>query len=464
MSRMLFCLVDGAISGGNKVFLELARDMAAKGEYVELFFWQSDSSPFLPPGLAAISSADTIEQAVSGDFDVIYFSHTFLLPPALPYVERATTVLFCQGYESFYRGDSYAASQQDSPALRDAMQLPDAIVSVSPSIQSVVKQRANRDSYLVPVGIDHFVFIPQPAADPNAQVKRILLVGNYLSPWKGMKDAFAALNLLAGAFDIQLVLITQEDRGRNLLSELKYPVEIHSAPPMSDIPSIYSSCHAYCCASWYEGIGLPKLEAFACGVPVVSTRDYGVDDFGIDGENLLLSNPNDPTDICNKLKRVLTDSSLALKLRENGFRAAAKHSWSKTVEAFIKVQPQILAQSRKKTVQSRSFGDMQMLSDRLEREGLFGPPGVYKEMAVLHKRFFQICASLVNEKVSRDTGVKGLTELSKEFELYAGNPDAEYYNDFKATFDACRLLVSLGKEPQFLNYVRAIAGSALGSG
>ena len=37
------------------------------------------------------------------------------------------------------------------------------------------------------------------------------------------------------------------------------------------MPAIISSCDAYCCTSWYEGLGLPAIEAFRCGVPVVST-------------------------------------------------------------------------------------------------------------------------------------------------------------------------------------------------
>src|SRR3712207_8748073 len=47
-------------------------------------------------------------------------------------------------------------------------------------------------------------------------------------------------------------------------------------------------------SSWYEGLGLPAIEAFHCGTPVVSTRTVGVGEYAQDGRNLLLADANAP--------------------------------------------------------------------------------------------------------------------------------------------------------------------------
>jgi len=452
--KSLFCLVDGAVSGGNKVFLELARDLSADGQVVDLYFWQSGPAPFLSPGKANLSSALTIEEAVSAEYDVIYFSHSFLLPLALPFMKHGRSVWVCQGYETFYRGDTYAESLTDSRALAEVLQYPTAMISVSKSIQKLVKERSGRDSYLVPVAIDRSLFKQRQNADPEAPVKRILLVGNYLSPWKGLTDAFKAVKLLAADMNVELVLITQEDRRRHIVNELGIPIEIHYCPQLSDIPAIYASCHVYCCASWYEGIGLPKLEAFACGVPVVSTRDFGVCDFGIDGENVLLCEPNNPFDLSEKLRKILTDQLLAARLSAAGLRTVADFDWPKTVTAFQEVQ-KIILQNPSET-RTYSAASMHVYSDRLEEEGLFGPQSAYDSMAKLGRRFFVLCEQLLEENLTVQEGVEHLAELSEELAPFSSNPNRQYYNDFKASYNACRLLVSLKDQPEFLNYVRAM--------
>ena len=130
-------------------------------------------------------------------------------------------------------------------------------------------------------------------------------------PYKGMKDGFEALCKLSREMPVQLVLVTQESRGRGIFEGLTFPIELHYCPIEERMPEIISSCDAYCCTSWYEGLGLPALEAFRCGVPVVSTRTYGVSDYGIDDVNLLLAQPNDPHDLYLKLHRLLSDEALA---------------------------------------------------------------------------------------------------------------------------------------------------------
>ena len=189
-----------------------------------------------------------------------------------------------------------------SPVFDEIYRLPIALIATSRPIADLVRQHAGRSVYHLPMAIDRTVFHARPPKAPGDR-KRILFVGNYLMPYKGMADGVLALRKLAEAMPIELVIATQESRSRAFFDDLPFPVELHFCPPEEAMPAIMTSCDVYCCTSWYEGLGLPALECFACGVPVVSTRTYGVMDYGIDGENLLLAAANDPDDLCRQLRR-----------------------------------------------------------------------------------------------------------------------------------------------------------------
>ena len=70
-------------------------------------------------------------------------------------------------------------------------------------------------------------------------------------------------------------------------------------------------------ASWYEGFGLPPLEAMACGVPVVTTDCGGVLEYAIDGYNSLVTPIRDPTALAQAIQRLLSDRHLAAQLIQN---------------------------------------------------------------------------------------------------------------------------------------------------
>jgi len=95
----------------------------------------------------------------------------------------------------------------------------------------------------------------------------------------------------------------------------------------TDLPAIYNMARALAHPAWYEGFGLPPLEAMACGTPVVvsdrSSLPEVVDDAG-------LVVPADRPDAWRKaLERVIEDTELAADLRRRGILRAAQFSWAR---------------------------------------------------------------------------------------------------------------------------------------
>jgi glycosyltransferase involved in cell wall biosynthesis len=454
MTRSLFCLVCAEIGGGNWVLLKIAQELLELGQEVEIFLWDDRKPIDWHAAGVPISSAETIEEAVSADFDFIYFANAFLVPLALPFIKKARPVLVCQGYESFCYGETYQEALNDSPALMKVMQLPISIISTSRSIEKLVKERTGRDSYLVPVGIERSMFHPHPKPIDDGSPKRILMVGNYLLPWKGMSDGFEAIDLLARELAVQLVLITQAGSGHHVFERFSFSTEKHYRPKLAEVAEIMKTCHVYCCSSWYEGLGLPKLEAFSSGIPVVSTRDFGVSEFGVDGENILLAEPNNPQDLYRQLKRVLTEDSLADRLRTNALQTVQQYEWINTTPAFL--QSQLSMQSDPRDRSQVSQAEMQTVCEELEQAGLFTPSETYQTIRKLYRRFSELCTELIDQRIELTDGIHGLSQVGSELAGYLNNPKAQYYKAFKARYDACRLLLSLKDEPKFLDYVKAL--------
>jgi glycosyltransferase involved in cell wall biosynthesis len=95
-----------------------------------------------------------------------------------------------------------------------------------------------------------------------------------------------------------------------------------------ELPAIYNLARVLAHPAWYEGFGLPPLEAMACGTPVVvsdtSSLPEVVQDAGITVP------AGDPEQWRKALERLLDDTELAADLRHKGILRAAQFSWERS--------------------------------------------------------------------------------------------------------------------------------------
>jgi alpha-1,3-rhamnosyl/mannosyltransferase len=120
-----------------------------------------------------------------------------------------------------------------------------------------------------------------------------------------------------------------ELHGRGVLREVGYVDE-------TDVPALMKSASVFCFPSFYEGFGLPPLEAAACGTPVLCSRAASLPE--VMGEAAVYVDPSSPDEISAGLLQLLDDESLRRSLQTAGPARAALFSWEscarQTVAAY----------------------------------------------------------------------------------------------------------------------------------
>jgi glycosyltransferase involved in cell wall biosynthesis len=101
----------------------------------------------------------------------------------------------------------------------------------------------------------------------------------------------------------------------------------------ADLVPLLGGATALLFPSRYEGFGLPVLEAMACGVPVVASTASSVPEVG--GEAVLYADPSDKEAWQVQIGRIITDTSLRVKLREQGLTRAATFTWHRTAQLTL---------------------------------------------------------------------------------------------------------------------------------
>ena len=79
---------------------------------------------------------------------------------------------------------------------------------------------------------------------------------------------------------------------------------------------LFRKASVFCLASYTEGFPMAVLDAWSYGIPVISTPVGGLPDVLLDGENVLFFQPGDIDGLSDKLKCLLTDDSLRLRLSD----------------------------------------------------------------------------------------------------------------------------------------------------
>lgn len=154
-----------------------------------------------------------------------------------------------------------------------------------------------------------------------------------LWPHKNHKVLFSAFDLLKKKFpELHLVLTGTEKRFFNNIPE---KVLYLGHVPNNILHTIYKNAAALVFPSSFEGFGIPLVEAFSLGVPVIAADNTSMPE--IVGDAGILVPTGDAKALADTIERLLTNQKLRSELIAKGYERAKHFSWEKTAQKTIEV-------------------------------------------------------------------------------------------------------------------------------
>jgi len=105
--------------------------------------------------------------------------------------------------------------------------------------------------------------------------------------------------------------------------------------PEDHLPIFYNCCDTFIYPSFYEGFGLPPLEAMNCGTPVIASNLTSIPE--VIGDGGILIDPYSISEISQAIGNLLSDEKLRLELSFRALKRAKSFSWQNTAQSTLKV-------------------------------------------------------------------------------------------------------------------------------
>lgn len=178
----------------------------------------------------------------------------------------------------------------------------------------------------------------------NLPQNYLLYVGD-INPNKNLSCLIEAL---ADLNNISLVIVSQALKNKNtkeaekiyfLINKLNLVSRVIIISDLAEdstdkLAAIYSAAAIYVQPSWYEGFGLPILEAMACGTPVVSSNAASLPEI-VGKAGLLVSPTKDG--LISGIKKMLNDENIRKKYSMLGLNRSKLFTWEKTALQTLKI-------------------------------------------------------------------------------------------------------------------------------
>lgn len=245
-----------------------------------------------------------------------------------------------------------AAQRYYNDQIQTAVDTADHILAVSQATKADLIHELNVPAEKItvqPHGVDdRFCVLPQ--AQVTAQIKNlgipqnaVLHVGT-LEPRKNIPtllDAYIALPdelrtkhplLLVGRYG----WLFEDTRHRiESLQKQGYNIVVRQDVDDSTLPLVYNSACVLVVPSFYEGFGMPVLEAMACGIPVITANNSALPE--VAGDVGMVFNAQSPSALTVVLQNALTDAEWRTQAQQRGINHAAMFTWARSAQIALSV-------------------------------------------------------------------------------------------------------------------------------
>ena len=209
-----------------------------------------------------------------------------------------------QHYESLYHG---------SPAEVDrTYTFPLKKIVISSWLREIMREKFKSEAELLVTPVDPALF-SRVDAEPGDSLIRVLMLHHDYA-WKGVADGLEATRRVKARHPgVRLVGFgVKRPRGGEAYDEY------HENLPQPRLAWLYSRCPIYLCPSWEEGLGMPPMEAMACGAALVTYDNGGCRDYALDGRTALVARRRDVAHLAEKLELAVADPGLRTQIAREG--------------------------------------------------------------------------------------------------------------------------------------------------
>jgi glycosyltransferase involved in cell wall biosynthesis len=215
------------------------------------------------------------------------------------------------------------------------------IITISQSIKNEYEKKYGKDNRIVVV----YEGVSKEFRNYKNKKRKFFLAFADFSPRKNIFGVVGAYNLF-----LRNISSTNNFPKLKIIASTFYPrseifkicknfgiekkVEIEIGVSNNRLVKIYNQSIALLYPSFYEGFGLPILEAFACGCPVITTN-YGATK-EISKDAAVLIDPHEPKEIALAMKKIFISNMLSSKLIKNGMLKSRDYNWQKAAKLTLR--------------------------------------------------------------------------------------------------------------------------------
>ncbi len=204
---------------------------------------------------------------------------------------------------------------------------------------------------VIPNAIDPGIFKPANKTEINHVKEKYRLPKKYIhfhgniEPRKNIQGLLSAYELLPSKLKTEYSLVLSGGKGWNddqihsQIAKLKktgHEIVLTGYVDNEDgLAAIYSGASLFVYPSFYEGFGIPPLEAMACGIPVITSNASSLPE--VVGDAAILVSPQDAPQLSKEIAKVLSNAKLRKNMIDRGLARARMFSWDSSAKKLIEL-------------------------------------------------------------------------------------------------------------------------------
>lgn len=287
--------------------------------------------------------------------DIFFAPSSYIIPALLP--KSISTVLTIHDLVAFLFPETHnkKITLIEKLFLKKALKKADHVITVSNNTKKDVLEKFKfyKNQISIIYNAANEVYKPVPKESLTSFIKKTNLPQNFfiavgtLIPRKNYLNLIRALALLnkihprtlSGSYHL-IIVGGKGWEDKEIINEIRTNYlnkKVHLLGYLSttSIRNLYNLAKALVFPSFYEGFGIPPLEAMKCGCPVIASFSSSIPE--VVGDAALLINPESPEEIAISMKKIVENEDLAETLRNKGFVQSKKFSWTNSAEKLLQI-------------------------------------------------------------------------------------------------------------------------------